>query len=99
MDDIMARVAENSTIRDQAINLRVSRRQRDLIDRAAHALNKSRSEFILETVCQEAEDILLDRTYFQLDEEAFAQFSAMLDAPREPSDALRKLLRTPAPWE
>ena len=95
----MADVANAPSIRDQAINLRASRRQRDLIDRAAHALNKSRSEFILETMCREAEDILLDRTYFQLDDEAFARFSAMLDTPRAPSDALRKLLRTRAPWE
>ena len=95
----MARMAETTTVRDQAINLRASRRQRDLIDRAAHVLNKSRSEFILETMCREAEDILLDRTYFQLDDEAFARFSAMLDAPRPPSDALRTLLRGRAPWE
>lgn len=95
----MAQAAAKSTIRDRAINIRASARQRDLIDRAAHALNKSRSEFILETACREAQNVLLDQTFFQLDEEAFARFSAMLDAPREPTDALRKLLRTPAPWE
>lgn len=96
---MMARTGESTTARDQAINVRASRRQRDLIDRAAHVLNKSRSEFILETMCREAEDVLLDQVYFQLDEEAFARFSAMLDAPPAPSDALRKLLQSKAPWE
>jgi len=99
MDSIMIRTRETSKARDQAINLRASRRQRDLIDQAAHALSKSRSEFILETVCREAEDVLLDRTFFRLDDEAFAQFSAMLDAPPAPSDELRELLQSKAPWE
>lgn len=99
MDDDVAQAAEKSATRDQAIHVRAAARQRDLIDRAAHALNKSRSEFILETACREAQDVLLDQTYFGLDGEAFAQFSTMLDTPREPTDALRKLLRTPAPWE
>jgi uncharacterized protein (DUF1778 family) len=85
--------------RDQVINIRASARQRDLIDRAAQVLHKSRSEFILETACREAQDVLLDQTYFELDAEAFDRFMAMLDNPREPTDALRKLLLTPAPWE
>ena len=99
MDGVMIQAAAKSTARDQAINIRASARQRDLIDRAARALNKSRSEFILETACREAQDILLDQTFFQLDEEAFARFTAMLDAPPEPSDALRELMQTKAPWE
>jgi hypothetical protein len=44
-------------------------------------------------------DALLDRTVFRLDDDAYSQFNAMLDDPREPSDALRKLLNTKAPWE
>ena len=95
----MARVAEHTTARDQAINIRASRRQRDLIDQAAQLLGKSRSDFMLETACREAEDVLLDRTYFRLDQEAFARFSELLDNPPQPSDELRALLLTKAPWE
>jgi uncharacterized protein (DUF1778 family) len=94
----MAQAPAKST-RDRVINIRASARQRDLIDRAAQVLHKSRSEFILETACREAQDVLLDQTYFELDAEAFDRFMAMLDNPREPTDALRKLLLTPAPWE
>ncbi len=95
----MALRAESPENRDQAINIRASRRQRDLIDRAARAVNKSRSEFILESASREAENVLLDQVYFRLDEDAYARFIAFLDAPPEPTDELRELLNTKAPWE
>lgn len=85
--------------RDQSINIRSSRQQRDLIDRAAEAAGKSRSEFMIEVACREATNVLLDQRFFFLDEEAFAEFQAMLDSPSEPNDELRKLLLTKAPWE
>ncbi|HEY7031552.1 MAG TPA: DUF1778 domain-containing protein [Thermomicrobiales bacterium] len=90
---------EQTATRDQAINIRVSRRQRDLIDRAAQVLGKSRSDFMIEIACREAEDVLLDRTFFRLDGEAFARFTALLDNPPPPSDELRTLLLSKAPWE
>lgn len=95
----MSRIAGPATNRDQAINIRASRRQRDLIDQAAQALGKSRSEFMLETACREAEHVLLDHTFFRLDTEAFARFNELLDNPPAPTDELRMLLRTKAPWE
>ncbi len=49
------------TARDVNINLRASQRQRSLIDRAAEALGKNRSDFMLEASCREAESVLRDR--------------------------------------
>jgi uncharacterized protein (DUF1778 family) len=95
----MQQTSEHARTRDQAINIRASRRQRDLIDQAAHALGKSRSDFMLEAACRHAEDVLLDRTFFQLDPEAFGRFNALLDAPPAPTEALRALLLSKAPWE
>lgn len=95
----MVHVEQSSTTRDLAINIRASRRQRDLIDRAAQTLGKSRSDFMLEAASREAEDVLLDRRYFHLDPEAFERFNALLDNPPPPTDQLRQLLRRPAPWE
>lgn len=40
----------------------------------------------------------LDDVVFHLSEEAFAEFVALLDAPPEPTDALRSLLSTKPPW-
>jgi len=94
-------VAETKTRRnrDETINLRASRRQKALIDRAADALGRNRSDFMLETVCREAEAVLLDRRYFALSSEEFRRFTSMLDKPPTSSARLRQLLRTKAPWE
>ena len=67
--------------RGETINLRVSRGQKALIDRAAQALGRNRSDFMLEAACREAEGVLLDRRYFALPEEVFKRFTAMLDKP------------------
>lgn len=40
----------------------------------------------------------LDDVVFHLTEEAFAEFVALLDAPPEPTDALRSLLSATPPW-
>jgi uncharacterized protein (DUF1778 family) len=87
------------TARDVNINLRASRKQRALIDSAAAALGKNRSDFMLEASCREAEAVLLDRRYFALDAETFEQFTAMLDELPAGNPRLRRLLSEKAPWE
>ncbi|NEX23722.1 DUF1778 domain-containing protein [Thiorhodococcus mannitoliphagus] len=86
-------------VRDSNINIRAQRRQRDLIDQAATLLGKTRSDFVLETACREAEAVLLEQRVFALNAEAFEQFQALLDAPPSENPKLRKLMTTPAPWE
>jgi uncharacterized protein (DUF1778 family) len=85
--------------RGENINLRVSRGQKSLIDRAANALGRNRSEFMLETACREAESILLDRRYFALPDEAFRRFNAMIDKPPASNARLARLLKSRAPWD
>jgi uncharacterized protein (DUF1778 family) len=87
------------TTRDATINIRVTQVQRDLIDAAAEAQGKSRSEFILEVAVQKAQDVILDRTFFNVDEQKFNDFLELLDQPPTSSDRLRKLLKTKAQWE
>jgi uncharacterized protein (DUF1778 family) len=86
-------------LRAENINLRVTRNQKALIDRAASALGRNRSDFMLEAACQEAESVLLDRRYFVLSEAEFKRFTAMLDRPPASNPRLERLLRTKAPWE
>lgn len=83
----------------ETINLRVSAEHKALIDRAAARLGKTRTEFMLECARAAAETALLDERLFLLDEARYAEFLACLDRPVEPSEALRKLLAAPAPWE
>ena len=85
--------------RGETINLRASQKQKALIDRAAEALGRSRSDFMLETACREAETVLLDRRYFVLSDDAFKKFTAMLDRPPKDNPRLRLLLQTKAPWD
>jgi uncharacterized protein (DUF1778 family) len=91
--------AKAKTERGETINLRASQRQKLLIDRAAEALGRSRSDFMLDTACREAESVLLDRRYFSLSEDEFKKFAAMLDSPPKDNPKLRRLLHTRAPWD
>lgn len=95
----MASTIQPTRNRDQAINIRATQQQRDLIDHAASVLGKSRSDFMLDTACRAAEDVLLDRTYFVLDTETFDRFAEYLENPPAPSEGLRDFLSTKAPWE
>ena len=91
--------AKTERTRGENINLRVSRRQKSLIDRAAQALGRNRSDFMLETACREAESVLLDRRYFALPDEEFKRFTAMLDKPPASNPRLARLLKTKAQWD
>jgi uncharacterized protein (DUF1778 family) len=90
---------ETAMAQNVVINIRAKKGQRDLIDQAASALGKNRSDFMLETACREAETVLLDRRVFPLDEVTWERFNALLDAPARDLPQLRKLLSTKAPWE
>jgi uncharacterized protein (DUF1778 family) len=81
------------------INLRADEEKRALIDRAAEATGKNRSEFMLDAACREASAVLLDRRLFQLDAKAYKKFTAALDKPPTANPRLRRLLRSRAPWE
>ena len=88
-----------SATRTAPINLRALDSQRSLIDRAASLLGKNRSDFMLETACREAENILLDQRLFMLNEADFDAFMTMLDAPVKDNPALHNLMTHIAPWE
>ncbi|MFB1489856.1 MULTISPECIES: DUF1778 domain-containing protein [unclassified Thiocapsa] len=86
------------TAKRQTLNLRIKAEERDLIDRAAHATGKNRTEFILEATRRAAEEALLDRALLRVDSDAFAAFKARLDAPPQPNERLRKTMQSVPPW-
>lgn len=83
----------------QAISLRVSDRDRDLIDKAAGVLNKSRTELLLDSTRAAAADALLDRRLFILEPAAFRAFKAALAKAPFSQDVLKSQNRRPAPWK
>ncbi|MDJ0675384.1 MAG: DUF1778 domain-containing protein [Calothrix sp. MO_167.B42] len=85
--------------RNQVINIRVQQKQRDLIDAAASILGKTRSDFMLEVACQEAQNVILDNTFFALDNEKYQEFLAILDSPPKADEKLHKFLTAKSPWD
>jgi uncharacterized protein (DUF1778 family) len=85
--------------RRSTLNLRIKPEMRSMIDRAAALLGKSRTDFVLEAAHQAAEDALLSQTLIRVNPDAFASFTAALDAPPRANARLRKTMTTPAPWE
>ena len=81
------------------IRLRTNEKIRNLIDRGAAAVHKTRSQFILEASATAAQNAVLDQTYFALTPAQMAEFQRVMDAPLPGNGRLRALLVTPAPWE
>ena len=94
-----AQQASTAKTRTAAINIRAFNHQRILIDRAAAALGKDRSDFMLDAACRHAEEVLLDRRMFVLEEAAYSKFTNLLDAPPKNNAKLQALLDKKAPWE
>lgn len=83
----------------KAVNLRIRNDTRMLIDRAAQAQGRSRSDFMIEAARRAAEEAILDQTLIVTDRASYDRFVALLDRPPESNERLRKLMRTFAPWE
>lgn len=79
------------------VNLRVRDDVRALIDRAAQAYGKTRSDFMIEAAKRAAEDALLDQTLIRLDRPAYDHFLSVLDQP--PCGAgFDRLMNIQKPW-
>jgi uncharacterized protein (DUF1778 family) len=81
------------------ISLRVSEDTLDLIDNAAAAAGKNRTEFMLDTTRQHAVDVLLDQRLFVLDPDKYNAFIAALDNPPPPNEKLIALMNRKPLWE
>jgi uncharacterized protein (DUF1778 family) len=82
-----------------ALNMRIKPETRNLIDRAAEMLGKTRTDFMLEASERRAEEVLLDRTIFTVSAEIYAEYLARLDAPTQPNERLKRTMSTKAPWD
>lgn len=88
-----------TTAKRETLNIRVKAEVRDLIDRAAKARGKNRTDFILESARTAAEDALFDQVIMTVSPQAYEQFLARLDRPPTANARLRKTMTTRAPWE
>lgn len=81
-----------------SINLRIEAGTRQIIDEAAAALGKTRTEFMIDAARQEAIDVLLDQRLFALDAAQYDVFAKALDNPPAPGPKLRALMRRTPAW-
>lgn len=91
--------ANSMAIKRETLNLRIKPADRDLIDRAAKAKGKNRTDFVLEAARIAAEEALIEQRIIMTDPEAYQEFLTRLDQAPAPNTALRKTMQTPAPWE
>lgn len=85
--------------RTRPVNLRVRDEIRTLIDRAAQAQGRSRSDFMIEAARRAAEDAILEQAAVLVDRADYDRFLEILEAPPEPNEKLQAILRAPTPWK
>jgi uncharacterized protein (DUF1778 family) len=80
-----------------AVNLRVRPEIRSLIDQAAKANGKTRSDFMIDAARRAAEEALLEQTLIRVDQATYESFIEALDQP--PSGAgFDRLMQAAKPW-
>lgn len=88
-----------AVVRSGRLGLRTTPEQAALIQRAAEVTRKSVTEFVLSSVCEKAEQTLLDQRFFMIDEGTWLAFQEALEKPSRTDKGLQALLEEPAPWE
>ncbi len=81
------------------VNLKMREDTRALIDRAAKMLGRSRTDFMIEASRRAAEDAILDQSVIVTDKASYDRFVAILDAPTQSNEALRKTMQAVPLWE
>ena len=81
------------------VNIRTSSQRLAVIDRAAAVRGVSRTEFVLRSSEAAAIDVLSERPVIALDDEAWDDFLAALDAPVELGPAVKARYARPPQWE
>lgn len=84
--------------KNHAVNLRVRSEVRALIDTAAKAQGKTRSEFMIDAARRAAEESLLDQCLVRVDQEAYQHFLDLLDQPPD-GEGFERLMSAPKPWQ
>jgi uncharacterized protein (DUF1778 family) len=82
-------------LRSEKLDLRLSPLAKQTLYRAAAAVHRSVSDFVLESALLRADETLADRQRFGLNTEQWTVFMAALDAPPRRHARLERLLNEP----
>lgn len=92
-------MAKSLERKDHPVSMRLPDADIALIDRAASARGRSRTDFVREAAVRAAEDVLMDQRLVRMSAEGFAEFIALLEKPAEAVPSLVEVLRRPPPWD
>ena len=81
-----------SALKTERLNLRIHRQQKEVLTQAAQMQQMTVSEFILQTACEAAHEVLAEQAHFALSDEQWETFCQALDRPPKPLPALKQLL-------
>lgn len=82
-----------------SLSLRISPKDRNLIDRAALVAHKSRSEFLLDSARAAATDTLLDQRLFILEPAELTVFEQALSKAPTFAEVFKRLKKRASPWK
>ncbi|MFM7395141.1 MAG: DUF1778 domain-containing protein [Cyanobium sp.] len=88
-----------SPTRSEKLDLRLTPSAKATLQRAAAAAQRSVSEFVLESALERADEALIERRRFGLDETQWQVFLAALDAPTRRHPRMERLLQEPGVFE
>ena len=83
----------------ERIDIRTSATAKAVLQQAAASVNKTVSEFLLDTGLSAASEALADRRLFVLNDEQWEQFQLALDSDPKDKPALKRLLTTPSVFD
>ena len=85
--------------RDKQINIRATDKERSMIDYAANLMSKNRTDFSIEHILYEAQNIILDQRIFALDDTRYQLFIEQLEAPVKNIKGRQRLMDVKSEWE
>ena len=85
--------------RTNRLNIRATKTEKKLLETAAERQATTVSDFVLESACTRAEDILAEEKHFELPPDRWKAFVSALDRPAQSKPKLRKLLAEPSVLE
>lgn len=88
-----------STTRSEKLDLRLTPSAKATLQRAAAAAKRSVSEFVLESALERADEALIERRRFGLDDTQWQAFLTALDSPTRRHPRMERLLQEPGVFE
>ena len=94
----MKSTAAEAVAKPLALNMRVDPKKRALIDIAVAELGGDRTSFVVEAACRKAEEVLLNRRFYMLNETDYAFFEEAIKQPASEDPCFQKLLNKTPIW-